>query len=150
MFQLEGPFDILYAQIDNQWAIQDYDPGQNCIRFIAVSDVSFKGQFFNTPRGCQTYIIDQGWDDFNHHARSLGSIYNGLATIQGTSEEDPGGGTDWISIRFVPCATHTVSYAYPAFADADPTYLTILDIYPVSGPPVLPLSVGTVATLSVP
>lgn len=136
------PSSVLFAQIDRTWAIQDYAPGFDCVRLIGVSESSFRSAAFNSDQGCQTFIIDLAWSDFQSCQRQFPPSHHHVGTPQGLDYDDSPAKL-WIEIRYLQRPIgQAASYAYAAFADDEPTYIEVRSIQPAVGTEVMPLGVG--------
>jgi beta-lactamase superfamily II metal-dependent hydrolase len=132
------------AQVDKVIAVQDYSPLRRCVRLIGISDKSFSNKLFNTDGGCQTYVIDLSWTDLLPrlllYPRTWMSFSLRKNLLEMLEDAPPG---IWLDIRFTKEIEETGSYAYEAFADSEPTYLSIKSVRFIVGPTVEPIALGT-------
>ncbi|MFZ6647156.1 hypothetical protein ACO0LO_15635 [Undibacterium sp. TJN25] len=138
------PDSSFKAQVDKVIAVQDYSPLRSCVRLIGISDKSFSNKLFNTDGGCQTYVIDLSWTDLLPRLlldpRAWMSFSLRRRPLEMLEDVPP---DIWLDIQFTKEIGETSSYAYEAFADSEPTYLSIKSVRFIVGPRVEPIAFGT-------
>ena len=50
--------DVMYAQVEQGNAVQDYPPFRPCLRLVGIDGPAFMSQAFNDTQGCSTYFVD--------------------------------------------------------------------------------------------
>jgi beta-lactamase superfamily II metal-dependent hydrolase len=129
------PEKTLFAQVDTFWAVKDYPPLRNCVRFIGVDTYSFDNALFNLESGCQTYILDMDWRDMGWQFPSRWAW-----DACGSELDVDGSDGTWWRIDYETSSGITNSYAYPAFEGADPTFIRILGLRNAEGEQVAPVA----------
>lgn len=129
-----------YAQIDSRFATQDYFPRQGCVRLIGVTPDSYEKSLFNTPEGCPTYVIDIGEHDVYPEWGRLRRVW-----LEGfyrpPYEDELPLKNRWVKLDYLISPDKTNSYAYAAFSNDEPNYISIQSISFEDGPVVDPLGV---------
>lgn len=117
-----------YAQIDKRRAIQDYEPRHQCVRLVGISSYDYACNAYLNEDGCLTYIIDISRPDF------LKILSNSYTNQEYFSAEEflEGSGGDvtewWIYVSYEKASQTTDSYAYMAFIESGPIYLSVRSI----------------------
>jgi beta-lactamase superfamily II metal-dependent hydrolase len=130
---------VLYAQVEQIIAVQDYPPNEQCLRFVAVDDASFLAAAYNSDLGCSTYLIDVSWSEFVR-TPVMGSalLPRGWAWSKTPDLRFNDWPNDlWIRVQFQVSSATTGVYAYELFADAEPTYVRLQSMTVASGAPVM-------------
>lgn len=134
------PEGQLFAQPESFWAVKDYPPYRNCIRFIGVDTSAFEDASFNSAGGCTTYVIDVDWRDTG--ALAFWSVY-GKWGMQGPILIDPEDAFPpdlWFKVEYERVHELASSYAYPVFQAADPSYIRVRNVSLVKGTSVAPIA----------
>jgi beta-lactamase superfamily II metal-dependent hydrolase len=134
--------DVLYAQVEQAKAIQDYPPFKSCVRLVAVDEAAFQGQAFNSPQGCKTYFVDIAWGSvFFERAfggAKQGHHFDGPWKWMSDSMLDDWPDRLWIRLGYTRTPRPTGAYYYEIFANEDQINISIESVQLLAGPAVTP------------
>lgn len=138
------PDGVMYAQVEQARAVQDYVPSLPCVRLVGVDTDSFLTEAFNSDAGCRTYFVDIAWDTLLATEGATAALRQAWPLFGGPQppwEDWPS--TLWVVLTFSRASDVTGTYAYEIFANANPTYLSLKSLSVVAGPSVLAASAST-------
>lgn len=131
------PDGVMYAQVEQARAVQDYEPSRSCVRLIGVDTDSFRTEAFNSGDGCRTYFVDIAWDTLLATMGAAAGSFQGWPWAgwpQLLVDDWPD--TLWVVLTYSRASEFSGVYAYEIFADANPTYLALKSVSFVTGPSV--------------
>lgn len=143
--------DIMYAQVEQARAIQDYPPFRPCVRLVGIDAVDFGNQAFNMPTGCKAHFIDIASSHLLE-AFAEGAMHDPPAGAPGAPGAagccwpfPPGGWPDdwpdrlWIELGYQHEPRVTGAYLYELFSDDDKVHdISIHRLRLLTGPAVQP------------
>jgi hypothetical protein len=68
------PSGVMYAQVEQISAIQDYGPRLICVRLVGIDEHSFRSFAFNKDNGCRTYFVDVAWESLQLTKFAIGTL----------------------------------------------------------------------------